>query len=239
MSRLTYGSLFAGVGGFDQGFDRAGMECRWQCEWETKCQELLKASGQTPNTMEILQKSAPENSSELMLFAEEAHVRTYPWQDFARAWLEAGADSSTKWLEFVSESDRASSSGKTSMEPLALTAAEISRLSCVLSRVSRLKFLKTDGDGPASSRLRSLRGGGIALGGCSMRSISEWPKDAAVCSLSQVLETDVARKYYLSPKACAGILRRAANRGKELPPQLAAALQAVADSAPTSTSMGD
>jgi hypothetical protein len=65
---------------------------------------------------------------------------------------------------------------------------------------------------------------------------SEWnhtlvpfPNDDAVCSLSDVLETgDVPRRYYLSAKACAGILRRAEKREKELPPALAAALSAVA-----------
>lgn len=61
-------------------------------------------------------------------------------------------------------------------------------------------------------------------------------KDAAVCSLSDILETgDVPRRYYLTARACAGILRRAEKRGKQLPRQLAAALQAVADSEPTST----
>ena len=29
---MTFGSLFAGVGGFDLGFERAGLECRWQVE---------------------------------------------------------------------------------------------------------------------------------------------------------------------------------------------------------------
>jgi DNA (cytosine-5)-methyltransferase 1 len=29
---MKYGSLFSGIGGFDLGFDRAGMECAWQCE---------------------------------------------------------------------------------------------------------------------------------------------------------------------------------------------------------------
>ncbi len=29
---ITYGSLFAGVGGFDQGFDAAGFRCAWQVE---------------------------------------------------------------------------------------------------------------------------------------------------------------------------------------------------------------
>jgi hypothetical protein len=53
--------------------------------------------------------------------------------------------------------------------------------------------------------------------------------DGAVCSLSDVLETSaVHERYYLSAKACAGILRRAEKRGKELPPQLARALRSVA-----------
>ena len=58
---------------------------------------------------------------------------------------------------------------------------------------------------------------------------SEFPKDAGVCSLSDVLETgDVPQKYYLSAKACRGILRRAERRGRELPPALHAALSQAA-----------
>jgi len=63
---------------------------------------------------------------------------------------------------------------------------------------------------------------------------SEWPSDAAVCSLSGTLETGVVpQRFYLSGKACAGILRRAERRGKELPLPLQRALEAVAASAPT------
>jgi hypothetical protein len=66
-------------------------------------------------------------------------------------------------------------------------------------------------------------------------STSEWPKDAAVCSLSDILEDNgsVPQRFYLSAKACAGILRRAEKRGKELPPQLKAALDAVAQTIST------
>jgi hypothetical protein len=61
-------------------------------------------------------------------------------------------------------------------------------------------------------------------------------KDDGVCSLSDILETgDVPQQYYLSAKACKGILRRAVNRGKDLPQLLALALKAVAGSGPTST----
>ena len=58
---------------------------------------------------------------------------------------------------------------------------------------------------------------------------SEWPSDAAVCSLSDTLETgDVPQRFYLSATACRGILRRAEKRGKKLPEQLQHALEAVA-----------
>ena len=63
---------------------------------------------------------------------------------------------------------------------------------------------------------------------------------AVVCSLSDILETgDVPRRFYLTAKACLGILRRAGNRGKDLPPPLRLALEAVADSGQTSISTAD
>lgn len=55
---------------------------------------------------------------------------------------------------------------------------------------------------------------GIAsAGGCWTLSISESPSAAAVCSLSEVLEMDAAPKYFLSARACQGILNRASRRG--------------------------
>jgi hypothetical protein len=58
---------------------------------------------------------------------------------------------------------------------------------------------------------------------------SEWHKDADVCLLSDTLETgDVPQRFYLSAKACAGILRRAERRGKSLPQPLQQALNSVA-----------
>ena len=55
---------------------------------------------------------------------------------------------------------------------------------------------------------------------------TEWPKDADVCLLSDVLETgDVPQRYFLSATACRGILRRAEKRGKNLPPMLGRALR--------------
>ncbi len=43
--------------------------------------------------------------------------------------------------------------------------------------------------------------------------------------LSEILEDNVPEKYYLSPKACLGILRRAKNKGRKLPDNLRIALE--------------
>ena len=64
---------------------------------------------------------------------------------------------------------------------------------------------------------------------CLTLNTTEWPSAAAVCSLSDILETgDHLRRYCLSPKACAGILRRAEKRGKSLPLALQSSLEAIA-----------
>ena len=62
-------------------------------------------------------------------------------------------------------------------------------------------------------------------------STPEFHSDAVVCSLSDILETgELPQRYFLSAKACQGILRRAAKRGKTLPEALHQALDAVAAS---------
>jgi len=38
---ITFGSLFTGIGGFDLGFERAGMKCLWQCEIDPACNKVL------------------------------------------------------------------------------------------------------------------------------------------------------------------------------------------------------
>ena len=40
-TKLTYGSLFSGVGGFDMGFDQENYECVFQVEWDKHCQNIL------------------------------------------------------------------------------------------------------------------------------------------------------------------------------------------------------
>ena len=80
-------------------------------------------------------------------------------------------------------------------------------------------------------------GAGNLLGESYWELISPWRGDALMLntgvspreekgsSLSQILQDDPPDKYYLTRKACLGILRRASERGKELPEKLKRALE--------------
>ena len=71
-------------------------------------------------------------------------------------------------------------------------------------------------------------------GECLMLNSSEWPNDAGefglsarVAMLSEILQRDAPQRFYLSARACEGILARARRRGRDLPPILEEALEAV------------
>lgn len=73
---------------------------------------------------------------------------------------------------------------------------------------------------PSSGRWLSAGMGG-PTGSLTLKA-SAFPSGAVASSLSDVLEApgSVPPSYYLSPRACAGILARAERRGRSLPPRL-------------------
>ena len=73
----------------------------------------------------------------------------------------------------------------------------------------------------------------VWLGPPGTLNTSECPKDVVASSLSQILQASAPFKYYLTRLACLGILRRAEERNKPLPPMLEWALRVQAGLAPT------
>ena len=120
--------------------------------------------------------------------------------------------------------------GKTSPEHSAPTMERTSgssskNLRKSSSRPARcLKCLKVDG--PMQTVIWVTDG--ASLTEHWTHNFGESPNVAVESTLSQILEDNVPEKYYLSAKACEGILRRAERRGKELPPMLREALLQVA-----------
>ncbi len=117
-------------------------------------------------------------------------------------------------------------SGKTSPELSAATKARTSEQSLKKLQELRIKpplFLDLRGGGGQQAAV-SWQTGGQLLGEYTMRSFGECPNVENVSRLSQILTDRPHPKYFLSARACAGILRRAENRSKELPPMLKEAL---------------
>ena len=122
------------------------------------------------------------------------------------------------------ESSQSFSSGKTSQEHFRQINGMNFKLCLKKSQRPKFQYLQAD-DG--QSREWSEAENVMLLGGCLMPNIGECPSVENVSSLLQIIEknnTEIQR-YYLSPKACQGILRRAKMSGKELPPELKTTLE--------------
>lgn len=66
-------------------------------------------------------------------------------------------------------------------------------------------------------------------GDASMLNTGVSPREENGSSLSRILQDDPPKRYYLTRKACLGILRRAIERGKKLPEKLKRALEIQAE----------
>ena len=128
--------------------------------------------------------------------------------------------------------DLVSPCGKTSPEPSAATKEKTSkRSSKPLAKSANQGFLflnLTTESGSLLGLSWELVG---ALPGESMTlNFGESPSEGRGSTLSQILDLNAPEKYCLSPRACAGILRRAEKRRKTLPDMLRDALMEVVGS---------
>ena len=119
------------------------------------------------------------------------------------------------------------SCGKMSPAPSVQIKAKTSRQSSKRSSASSsrtprcLRLRKTDGPMPTAT----WETDGALLTEFLTLNSGEFPNEENASTLSQILQVSVPSTYFLSPKACQGILRRASARGKELPEVLRIALE--------------
>ena len=90
-----------------------------------------------------------------------------------------------------------------------------------------LQFLDLRGGADGAKPEQSPETDGLWLGDSLMLNIGEFPNAERESLLSWILEDNVPQKYYLSARACQGILTRASRRGKALPDILRQALMDV------------
>lgn len=131
------------------------------------------------------------------------------------------------------ENSRDTSCLKTSSElsppPENATSRQSSRKSSVskIRKFPRCLCLKRKG---GLSQMFSWETDGALRTALLTRNISESLSEDGAYTLSRTLKAKVQEKYYLSPRACRGILRRASARGKMLPEPLRIALERQAES---------
>lgn len=95
---MTFGSLFAGIGGMDLGLERAGMECKWQVEINPFCQKVLtKHWPKVPKYGDITKLDGSE------LERVDIIAGGFPCQDVSHAGQRAGLEGvrSRLWAEFA------------------------------------------------------------------------------------------------------------------------------------------
>ena len=96
--RLTVGSLFAGIGGFDLGLERAGFDIRWQVEIDPFCRAVLAKHWPQVKRYEDVRTVGAHNLERV-----DVVCGGFPCQDISDAGLRAGIDGkrSGLWSEMA------------------------------------------------------------------------------------------------------------------------------------------
>ena len=156
-----------------------------------------------------------QNKQLLISFAEERPANHSAWQDLEKDWLTRVEASCSPSVQLLADIAPAGWSGRTSPASCHLTVAGILAPSSGCWRNSGM------GSPTAFLTLNASE---------SAHTLEPCPSAGGASSLSDILEDagSVPQRYFLSAKACGGILRRADKRARQLPPSLRAALEHVA-----------
>jgi DNA (cytosine-5)-methyltransferase 1 len=94
---MTFGSLFAGIGGFDLGFERAGLTCKWQVEIDPFCQRVLEKHWPHVQRFSDVRTVGAHNLERV-----DVLCGGFPCQPVSRAGLKLGPeDERWLWPEFA------------------------------------------------------------------------------------------------------------------------------------------
>lgn len=94
---LTFGSLFSGIGGFDLGFERAGMQCKWQVEIDPYCQKVLAKHWPNVRRHDDIRSFPPPDADEWRV---DVICGGFPCQDISNAGKRIGISGGRSGLFF-------------------------------------------------------------------------------------------------------------------------------------------
>ena len=94
---MRFGSLFSGIGGFDLGLERAGMECAWQVEIDEYCLKVLEKHWPSVSRYTDIRECGRDNLEPVDLICGG-----FPCQPYSVAGKRRGAeDDRNLWPEFL------------------------------------------------------------------------------------------------------------------------------------------
>ncbi len=179
--------LFSGIG----GFALAAKWC-WGEEYENVGHSEIDTSGCNVYHQHIKDSKCLGDIQKISFSRQDSPAKTLPLLENEKGSLENKQDCSKSWKELLKKLNQSGLCSKMFPDFFLSTAGEIWR-----------------------SSLPSFPKSGIAWHGeCLMLNTSEWLKEGDVCGLSEVLETHVPQKYYLSKKAVQGMVKRSMKWGR-------------------------
>lgn len=193
-----HASFFSGIGGFDAGFQSAGIETVSFCEKKGFCREVLRKHWpEVPIFEDVTDVAAAA--------IPHADIWTagFPCQDLslARMGPRNGLRGSQSGLFFAFAE---------------LVSKRRPRL--LSSKTCTAFSLATEDETSPSYSRRWMNSGMVWHGECLTASISESPNHAVESMLSECIETqEVQEKFFLSQNAATGILRRVDRMKRNLP----------------------
>lgn len=230
---ITLGSLFDGIGGWLLAAERSGITPMWASEIDPFPQVVT--SYHFPNVKQLGDITKLDGAR---IAPVDIVTMGSPCQDLSIAGKREGLHGERSGLfiravELIRSMRRASGGSKPRFiiwenVPGAFSSNRGLDFKTVLEEITEEDIpIPTDAPPPDGQKPEWCNVASVTSpGGCWTPNFSECPSAAVASSLSQILEPehDVPKKYYLSRKACRGILRRARMRKKELPLQLRRAL---------------
>lgn len=232
-AEMTLGSLFDGIAGFPLAARRQGIKTVWVSEIEPNCIDIAKRH--FPEALQLGDITQIDGAKipivDIISFGS-------PCQDLSVAGKQTGLDGSRSGLFMeavrITREMREKTNGQYPKYIIwenvagAFSSNKGEDFRRVLEEITQSNIsMPKVGNGQPPEWLEMRDQGGtfsVPHGDCLTLNFGECPNVENVSTLSMILEMDVPDKYFLSAKACWGIIRRAEQRNKEIPVILKIAL---------------
>lgn len=232
-AEMTLGSLFDGIAGFPLAARRQGIKTVWVSEIEPDCIDIAKR-----HFPEALQLGDITQIDGAKIPVVDSISFGSPCQDLSVAGKQTGLDGSRSGLFMeavrITREMREKTNGQYPKYIIwenvagAFSSNKGEDFRRVLEEITQSNISMPKSGKWATAGMVGNEGPGgtfsVPHGDCLTLNFGECPNVENVSTLSMILEMDVPDKYFLSAKACWGIIRRAEQRNKEIPVILKIAL---------------